>query len=160
MRASFMSHSRTGSPQDLAKNYSKAIQQGKSIDGLDSPAGMEHSGDLGGSGGLSGSGGSGGSDGSGGGSGSSGGSGSGKTSVCRALLGDPRVSLSISATTRPLRVGERHGVDYFFHDRATFERMLEDGEFVEWAEVYGHLYGTPMDILNQVLHRQLQQHLS
>jgi hypothetical protein len=77
MRASFMSHSRTGSPQDLAKNYSKAIQQGKSIDGLDSPAGMEHSGDLGGSGGLSGSGGSGGSDGSGGGSGSSGGSGSG-----------------------------------------------------------------------------------
>ena len=74
MRASFMSHSRTGSPQDLAKSYSNAIQQGKSIEG---PAGMEHSGDLGGSGGSSGSGGSGGSDGSGGGSGGSGGSGSG-----------------------------------------------------------------------------------
>ena len=69
MRASFMSRSRSGSPQDLAKSFSKAIQQGKSIEG---PAGMEHSGDLGGSGGSSGSGGSGGS-GSGGGSGGSGG---------------------------------------------------------------------------------------
>ena len=69
MRVSFMSRSRTGSPQNLAKSFSKAIQQGKSIDG---PAGMDHSGDLGGSGGSSGSGGTGGSDGSGGGSGGSG----------------------------------------------------------------------------------------
>jgi len=74
MRASFMSHSRTGSPQNLAKSYSKAIQQGKSIDGLEGPAGMDHSGELGGSGGTGGSGGSGGgSGGSGGGSGGSGG---------------------------------------------------------------------------------------
>jgi hypothetical protein len=81
MRASFMNHSRTGSPQNLAKSFSKAIQQGKSIDGLDDPAGMHHSGDLGGSGGSSGSGGTagsgGGSSGSGGGSGGSGGGGTG-----------------------------------------------------------------------------------
>jgi hypothetical protein len=77
MRASFMSHSRTGSPQNLAKSFSRAIQQGKSIDGLDGPAGMDHSGDSGGSGGSSGSGGTGGSGGSGGGSGGSGGSGGG-----------------------------------------------------------------------------------
>jgi len=70
MRASFMSHSRTGSPQNLAKSFSRAIQQGKSLDG---PGGMDHSGDLGGSGGSSGSGGTGGSGGSGGGSGGSGG---------------------------------------------------------------------------------------
>jgi guanylate kinase len=73
----------------------------------------------------------------------SGPSGSGKTSICRALLADPRVSLSISATTRPPRVGERDGVDYHFYDRETFEGMLRDGEFVEWAEVYGFFYGTP-----------------
>ena len=73
MRASFMSHSRTGSPQNLAKSYSRAIRQGKSIDGHKGPAGMDHSGDLGGSGGSSGSGGTGGSDGSRGGSGGSGG---------------------------------------------------------------------------------------
>ena len=72
MRASFMKHSRTGSPQNLAKSYSRAIQQGKSIDGPEGPAGMDHSGDLGGSG-------SGGSGGSGGGSGGSGGSGGGSS---------------------------------------------------------------------------------
>ncbi len=77
MRASFMSRSRTGSPQDLAKSYSRAIQQGKSIDGPDGPAGMDHSGDLGGSGGSGGSGSGGGSGGSGGSGGGSGGSGGG-----------------------------------------------------------------------------------
>ncbi|MGD8663064.1 MAG: hypothetical protein PVH37_24195 [Desulfobacterales bacterium] len=75
MRSSFMNHSRTGSPQNLAKSYSKAIQQGKSIDGLAGPAGMDHSGDLGGSGASSGSGGSSGSSGTGGSGGTGGGSG-------------------------------------------------------------------------------------
>ena len=73
MRASFMSRSRTGSPQNLAKSYSRAIRQGKSIDSPEGPAGMDHSGDLGGTGGSSGSGGTGDSAGSGGGSGGSGG---------------------------------------------------------------------------------------
>ena len=67
MRASFMKHSRKGTPQDIAKSYSEAIQQGKSIDGTEGPAGMDHSGGSGGSGR------SGGSGGTGGGSGGSGG---------------------------------------------------------------------------------------
>ena len=85
MRAAFMSHSRTTSPQNLAKSYSRAIQHGKSTHGLESPGGKGHSGasggsgDPGGSGGEGGAGGSGGSGGSGGGgdSGGSGGSGGG-----------------------------------------------------------------------------------
>ena len=80
MRASFMSHSRSTSPQNLAKSYSKAIQQGKSINGLDNSTGKggsAGSGGSSGSGGPGGSGGSGGSSGSGGGSGGSGGGGGG-----------------------------------------------------------------------------------
>ncbi len=73
----------------------------------------------------------------------SGPSGSGKTSICKALLEDPRVELSISATTRPPRAGEQDGVDYWFHSQDEFRRMVAAGEFVEWAEVYGNLYGTP-----------------
>ncbi|MBM4013875.1 MAG: guanylate kinase [Planctomycetes bacterium] len=72
----------------------------------------------------------------------SGPSGSGKTSICSALLEDPRVDLSISATTRRPRGGEQHGREYWFHDRAEFDRMVAADEFVEWAEVYGNCYGT------------------
>jgi hypothetical protein len=75
MRSSFMTHSRSTSPQNLAKSYSAAIQRGESIHGLESPAGKGHSGDSTGTGGAGGSGGSGGAGGSGGGSGGSGGSG-------------------------------------------------------------------------------------
>jgi guanylate kinase len=74
----------------------------------------------------------------------SGPSGSGKTSICKALLEDPRVDLSVSATTRPPRAGERNGVEYWFHEDSEFRRMAAAGEFVEWAEVYGQLYGTPL----------------
>lgn len=74
----------------------------------------------------------------------SGPSGSGKTSICKALLEDPRVELSISATTRAPRVGERHGVDYWFYSVEEFERMAAAGDFVEWARVYGNCYGTPL----------------
>ena len=73
----------------------------------------------------------------------SGPSGSGKTSIRKALLEDPRVTLSISATTRTPREGEKNGVDYWFHPRAEFERLARESAFVEWAEVYGNLYGTP-----------------
>jgi hypothetical protein len=76
MRTSFMSHSRSTSPQNLAESYSRAIQHGKSTHGLESPGGKGHSGASGGSGDLGGSGGSGGS-GGGGDSGGSGGSGGG-----------------------------------------------------------------------------------
>lgn len=73
----------------------------------------------------------------------SGPSGSGKTSICSALQQDPRVELSISATTRKPRPGEQHGREYWFYDRAEFERMVAAGEFIEWAQVYGNCYGTP-----------------
>ncbi len=70
-------------------------------------------------------------------------SGTGKTSLVRALLqSDLNLSLSISHTTRPPRSGEVNGRDYHFVDEETFRQMLQTGEFVENAEVYGNLYGT------------------
>ncbi|HEX4261296.1 MAG TPA: guanylate kinase [Acetobacteraceae bacterium] len=71
-------------------------------------------------------------------------SGTGKSTIARALLADdPSLVLSVSATTRPPRVGERDGRDYFFRDRAGFEAMIASGALLEWAEVFGRLYGTP-----------------
>ena len=72
----------------------------------------------------------------------SGPSGAGKTSVCRALKQDPRVEFSISATTRPMRPGERDGVDYHFLSREEFQRRLDADEFLEWATYSGNRYGT------------------
>ena len=70
-------------------------------------------------------------------------SGAGKTSLVRALLErQPQMRLSISFTTRAPRPGESDGVDYFFVDRAEFERRRDAGEFLEWAEVHGNLYAT------------------
>ena len=54
----------------------------------------------------------------------------------------PELSYSVSCTTRKPRQGEQDGVDYFFIDDKTFERHLEAGEFLEWAEVHGNRYGT------------------
>jgi guanylate kinase len=51
--------------------------------------------------------------------------------------------LSVSATTRAPRPGERDGADYFFVDDAEFDRMIADGELLEWVEIYGHRSGTP-----------------
>jgi guanylate kinase len=71
-------------------------------------------------------------------------SGAGKTTISRRLLEhDPQIAMSVSATTRTMRPGEVEGRDYFFTDRAGFDRMIEAGEFLEWAEVFGHCYGTP-----------------
>lgn len=71
-------------------------------------------------------------------------SGTGKTTIARRLVdGDPRFVFSVSATTRPRRPGERPGVDYDFVTAAAFQRMLEEGKLVEWAEVHGNRYGTP-----------------
>ena len=74
----------------------------------------------------------------------SGPSGAGKGTVVRELLKRrPDVLLSVSATTRSVRPGERHGVDYNFLPREEFVAMRERGEFLESAEVYGNYYGTP-----------------
>ena len=70
-------------------------------------------------------------------------SGTDKTTLCHMLLEEfPNMEFSISYTTRKPRPGELNGRDYFFVDRKTFERMIEEGDFLEWAEVYGNLYGT------------------
>ena len=71
-------------------------------------------------------------------------SGAGKTTLSRQLLdNDKQIQLSVSATTRARRTGERDGVDYHFVDTATFNGMIERGEFLEHARVFDHFYGTP-----------------
>jgi len=79
-------------------------------------------------------------------------SGAGKSTISRLLLdADYDVSMSISATTRPMRPGETDGVDYHFVSDAEFDRMVDEGEFVEWAHVFGHRYGTPKAPVKQAL---------
>ncbi len=71
-------------------------------------------------------------------------SGAGKTTIARRLLAsDPLIRFSVSATTRPPRPGEVDGREYHFVDRPTFEAMVERGDLLEHAEVFGHLYGSP-----------------
>jgi guanylate kinase len=71
-------------------------------------------------------------------------SGAGKTSLARALIDrHPDVVFSISATTRPARPQERHGVDYQFVDEPAFDAMVAGDELLEWAVVHGRRYGTP-----------------
>ena len=72
----------------------------------------------------------------------SGPSGVGKTTICRALVDRLDAELSVSATTRPPGQGERDGQDYFFLSPQEFEQRLSENEFLEHAEVFGHLYGT------------------
>ncbi len=71
-------------------------------------------------------------------------SGAGKTTIARKLLAeDAEIAMSVSVTTRPPRPGEVEGRDYHFVDDAEFHRMVEAGELLEWAEVFGNNYGTP-----------------
>ncbi len=57
---------------------------------------------------------------------------------------------SVSYTTRSPRPGEVHGQDYFFVEKETFERMVREGEFIEWARVHGNLYGTSRKVLQEI----------
>jgi guanylate kinase len=82
----------------------------------------------------------------------SGPSGAGKgTLIQEVLKRRPEVMLSTSATTRPARAGEQDGVHYYFTPTETFRAMSDAGEFLEWAEVYGHMYGTPRQPVEQAL---------
>lgn len=82
----------------------------------------------------------------------SGPSGAGKGTVCQLLRQrNPHLAYSVSATTRAPRPGEKHGVNYFFLKREEFETWRDRGEFLEWAEVYGNLYGTPRSYVEERL---------
>ncbi|WP_248804010.1 guanylate kinase [Pseudomonas sp. MWU13-2100] len=79
-------------------------------------------------------------------------SGAGKTSLVKALIdAEPQIRVSVSHTTRAMRPGEANGVNYHFVERAEFVRMVEHGDFLEQAEVFGNLYGTSQSHLQQTL---------
>jgi len=80
----------------------------------------------------------------------SGPSGVGKSTLCHDIIHSmAEVRMSVSCTTRSPRPGERDGREYSFVSDAEFRRMIGKEEFAEWAEVYGHLYGTPHKELNR-----------
>ena len=79
-------------------------------------------------------------------------SGAGKTTLSRRLLdSDGGISLSVSATTRPMRPGEVHGKDYHFVTPERFEIMAKEGAFLEHARVFGNHYGTPRELVEASL---------
>ena len=79
-------------------------------------------------------------------------SGTGKTSMARRILAeDPAISLSVSATTRAPRPGEKDGVDYHFVDDEAFDRLIADDSLIEWAHVFGKRYGTPRGPVREML---------
>ena len=75
----------------------------------------------------------------------SGASGTGKGTVCKELLArESGIAYSVSATSRAPRAGEEEGREYYFRTREEFEQMIADGAFLEYADVYGNYYGTPL----------------
>lgn len=81
-------------------------------------------------------------------------SGAGKSTIARKLLAsDTGLEMSVSATTRPMRPGEVDGKDYHFVDLERFRAMVAAGEFLEWAHVFGHRYGTPHAPVDAILAR-------
>lgn len=81
-------------------------------------------------------------------------SGAGKTTLVKALLdADPHVCLSVSYTSRPPRIDEVNGQHYHFITKAVFETYIAQGEFVEYATIYNHYYGTSRRWIQQQLNR-------
>jgi guanylate kinase len=79
-------------------------------------------------------------------------SGAGKSTIARKLLAsDGGLEMSVSATTRPMRPGEVDGTDYHFVDLEKFRAMVSAGEFLEWAHVFDHRYGTPKAQVDAIL---------
>ncbi|MDG1207025.1 MAG: guanylate kinase [Pseudomonadales bacterium] len=79
-------------------------------------------------------------------------SGGGKTSLVKALVdAKENIKVAVSHTTRKQRPDEQDGINYHFVDRTVFEAMISKGEFLEYAEVFGNLYGTSMAAINQSL---------
>jgi guanylate kinase len=80
-------------------------------------------------------------------------SGTGKTTLNRRLVSDhPEVEMSVSYTTRSKRQGEVEGVHYHFVTRERFQELIDRGEMLEYAEVFGTLYGTPRDEIRRLAH--------
>jgi guanylate kinase len=78
-------------------------------------------------------------------------SGGGKTSICKRLLQKHKnLRASISCTTRSPRAGERDGKHYFFLSRKQFQQKLDEGQFLEWAQVHDEWYGTPRAFVENV----------
>jgi guanylate kinase len=81
-------------------------------------------------------------------------SGAGKTSLVKALVAsEHHLVVSVSYTTRPMRSGEQQGVDYHFVDDATFRELIKTGDFLEYAEVFDHCYGTSRSRVNEQLNK-------
>lgn len=81
-------------------------------------------------------------------------SGAGKTSLVTRLISDlSQISVSVSHTTRPMRPGDEDGKDYWFVDRAEFERMIRDDQFLEHAEVFDNYYGTSLKAIDDCVSR-------
>ncbi|CUS77736.1 guanylate kinase [Candidatus Kryptonium thompsonii] len=79
-------------------------------------------------------------------------SGSGKTTIAKKILEKfPFMKFSVSATTRPKRNGEVDGKDYFFLSREEFEKKIQNGELLEWEEIYGNYYGTLKSVVESAL---------
>lgn len=79
-------------------------------------------------------------------------SGAGKSTLSRGLLkSEPNLTMSVSATTRSPRPGELHGREYYFVGLGEFQRMVQDKEFLEHAEVFGNHYGTPKEPVMEAL---------
>ena len=84
----------------------------------------------------------------------SGPSGAGKGTICKALLSkNDQIKLSVSATTRKPRNGEVDGVNYFFIEKDKFTTMIENGEFLEYAQIYDNFYGTPKAAIMECLEK-------
>ena len=77
----------------------------------------------------------------------------GKSTITKALRNDPRFWISISATTRQPRDGEKNGEDYFFVNDTQFDQMIAANEFLEWASFAGNRYGTPRNSVESHLHQ-------
>lgn len=84
----------------------------------------------------------------------SGPSGAGKGTICKSILEqNDHIKLSVSATTRKPRTGEVHGVNYFFIEKEEFKTMIEQGEFLEYAQIYDNFYGTPKSAIMETLEK-------
>ena len=81
-------------------------------------------------------------------------SGAGKTSILKRVMKEvENLEFSVSYTTRPRRPGEVDGRDYFFVDEKRFKKMVEEGEFLEWAIVHGYYYGTSKKFIDERLEK-------